>query len=280
MCCATTPGVIPALSLSHSLSLSRSLFLTLARKLLHALLLASFLSQSPRQSRANAAWRPASGVAIIRQGPRSGRAVAEAAEAGRQRQGCRATAARRPASGVTIIRQGQRSGRAVAEAAEAACACGVRVRRARAARTAGPPGARRGARACRGGGGGGGSAGGGRRRRGAAAAADAGPAGQRRRDYPPRAAQRKGRGGGCRSRAAEAGWRRSAGRRYKRQGRRRPCLRACATHPYVKDTSQSLKNVKDTSQSLKIALITKENPGSFLFAGSLHGCLNLTMKRP
>jgi hypothetical protein len=51
--------------------------------------------------------------------------------------------------------------------------------------------------------------------------------GQRRRDHPPRAAQRKGRGGGCRSREAEARWRRSVGRRYKRQGRRRPCQRAC-----------------------------------------------------
>jgi hypothetical protein len=68
--------------------------------------------------RATAARRPASGVAIIRQGPRSGSAVAEAAEAGRQRPGCRATAARRPASGVAIIRQGPRSGRAVAEAAD------------------------------------------------------------------------------------------------------------------------------------------------------------------
>ena len=44
--------------------------------------------------------------------------MAEAAEAGRQRPGCRATAARRPASGVAIIRQGPRSGRAVAEAAD------------------------------------------------------------------------------------------------------------------------------------------------------------------
>jgi hypothetical protein len=94
--------------------------------------------------RATAARRPASGVAIIRQGPRSGRAVAEAAEAGRRRPGCRATSARRPASGVAIIRQGPRSGRAVAEAADE-----------------------------------------GRQRR------------------------------------------RSAGRRYKRQGRRRPCQRAC-----------------------------------------------------
>ena len=77
MCCAATPGIFPTLSLS----------LTLARKLLHALSLLSFLSQSPRQCRATAARRPASGVAIIRQGPRSGRAVAEAADEGRQRPG-------------------------------------------------------------------------------------------------------------------------------------------------------------------------------------------------
>jgi hypothetical protein len=89
MCCAATPGIFPSLSLS----------LTLARKLLHALSLFSFLSQSPRQCRATAARHPASGVAIIRQGPRSGirsgGCKSREAEAGVQSHCCAASGQRR-----------------------------------------------------------------------------------------------------------------------------------------------------------------------------------------
>ena len=40
------------------------------------------------------------------------------------------------------------------------------------------------------------------------------------------------------------------------------------------------KKERNDAQSLHITLITKENPGCFSFAGSLHGCLDCTMKLP
>jgi hypothetical protein len=38
--------------------------------------------------------------------------------------------------------------------------------------------------------------------------------------------------------------------------------------------------LKDAAQSLNIALMTKENPGRFSFAGPLHGSLDCAIKRP
>jgi len=44
--------------------------------------------------------------------------------------------------------------------------------------------------------------------------------------------------------------------------------------------AQTLALFKHAAQSLNIVLITEENPGSFSFAGSMHGCLDCTMKTP
>jgi hypothetical protein len=43
---------------------------------------------------------------------------------------------------------------------------------------------------------------------------------------------------------------------------------------------QTLALFMHAAESVHIILITKENPGSFSFAGSMHGCLDCTMKTP
>ena len=48
----------------------------------------------------------------------------------------------------------------------------------------------------------------------------------------------------------------------------------------VKTVVQTLALFMHAAESVHIILITKENPGSFSFAGSMHGCLDCTMKTP